>query len=252
MKQYRFALSSCGQTEARIPAWRAYALYAWLLSQLPEEIGDILHQQGEKPLAQYLYYDFGQKETIWTLSFLADWLSEAAEPILDDLSLVSLYDGVLAARLLSCREIPSAGELIECARQTEDSRYISLQLLSPVSFRQNNRYVLFPQERLLLQSLIAKWNLTYPQYSLEDKDAFQALEAGIHLVDYRLHTSRYRLKNAKIPGFSGTVTLESHLPAPLEEIWKLLILFAPYCGVGIKTTLGMGGMALLSHSGLGE
>lgn len=72
------------------------------------------------------------------------------------------------------------------------------------------------------------------------------METGVHIVDYRLHTSRYHIKNTKIPGFSGIVTLESRLPAPLEEIWKLLVRFAPYCGIGIKTTLGMGGVSLLS------
>ncbi len=84
---------------------------------------------------------------------------------------------------------------------------------------------------------------------LDDADAFQALENGIHIVDYRLRTSHYPMKSAKIPGFSGAVTLESHLPAPLEEVWKLLALFAPYCGIGIKTTLGMGGVSLRSNSG---
>lgn len=246
MKQYRFALD-CGG--ARIPAGCAYALYAWLLSQLPEEVGDVLHQQGETPLAQYVYYDFDRKETIWVLSFLADWLSEEAEPALSSLSVIPLHSGPLNARLLSCCEVPSAPALMEQAQQMEDCRYTTFQLLSLVSFRQSGRYVLFPQERLILQSLIAKWNLTFPQYSLEDADAFQALESGIHIVDYRLHTSRYHMKNTKIPGFSGSVTLESRLPAPLEEIWKLLTLFAPYCGIGIKTTLGMGGVSLLSNSG---
>ncbi|MCD7858628.1 MAG: CRISPR system precrRNA processing endoribonuclease RAMP protein Cas6 [Firmicutes bacterium] len=242
MKQYRFLLSNRDQPEARIPASQAYALYAWLLSQLPEEVGDVLHQQGETPLAQHLHYDFKKKETIWILTFLADWLTEAAEPALSGISCVPLHSGPLYAQLLSCHEVPSAPELIEQTRQISLERYTTWNLLSPVSFRQNNRYVIFPQERLILQSLIAKWNLSFPKYSLEDADAFHALEAGIRIVDYRLHTCRYSLKNTKIPGFSGSMTMESRLPAPLEEIWKLLTLFAPYCGLGIKTTLGMGGV----------
>ncbi|MCD8145799.1 MAG: CRISPR-associated endoribonuclease Cas6 [Clostridiales bacterium] len=244
MKQYRFVLSNRDRPEERIPASRAYALYAWLLSQMPEEVGDILHQQGETPLAQYLHYDFEKKETVWTLSFLADWLSEAADPVLAGLSGISLHGGTYSAQLLSCREQPSAEAMFEQARQIETDRYTTWNLLSPASFRQNNRYVIFPQERLILQNLIAKWNLTYPAYPLDDEDAFLALETGIHVVDYRLRTSRYSIKRTKIPGFSGSFTLESRLPAPLEEIWKLLTLFAPYCGLGIKTTLGMGGLLL--------
>ncbi|MCC8090872.1 MAG: CRISPR system precrRNA processing endoribonuclease RAMP protein Cas6 [Oscillospiraceae bacterium] len=243
MKHYRFVLSG---DEPRIPASCAYALYAWLLSQMPEEVGDTLHQQGETPLSQYLYYDFDRKETIWILSFLADWLAEIAQPVLSGLSCISLHSGALRVSLISCRETPSAPTLIEQARQAAECRYTTFQLLSPVSFRQNGRYVLFPQERLLLQSLIAKWNLTFPRYTLEDADAFQALETGSHIVDYRLRTSRLHIKHPKFPGCYGIVPVESRLSAPLEEIWRLLVRFAPYCGIGIKTTLGMGGVSLLS------
>ncbi len=145
MKQYRFALTG---GEARIPASHAYALYAWLLSQLPEEVGDILHQQGETPLAQYLYYDFDQKETIWVLSFLADWLSETAAPVLSELSCVPLHSGSLSVRLLSCCEVSSASALMEQAQRVEDCRYTTLQLLSPMSIRQRGREDLFTQEPL--------------------------------------------------------------------------------------------------------
>lgn len=248
MKQYQFALSNCDQPEVRISACRAYALYAWLLSQMPEEVGDILHQQGEKPLAQYLCYDFEKKETVWTISFLADWLSEVADPVLAELRCIPLHGGTYSAKLLSCRKVPAAPELIEQAQQIEMDRYATWNLLSPMSFRQNGRYVIFPQERLILQNLIAKWNLTYPAYPLDDEDAFLALEAGVHIVDYRLRTARYSIKQTKIPGFWGSFTVESRLPAPLEEVWKLLTLFAPYCGLGIKTTLGMGGVSLLCNA----
>ncbi len=124
----------------------------------------------------------------------------------------------------------------------ESSCRVTLEMLSPASFKQSGRYVIYPQERLILQSLIAKWNLTYPLYPLEDEDALGLMEAGLHIVDYRLRTTRYSIKGTKIPGFVGSVTLESRLPEPMEQIWKLLVLFAPFCGLGIKTTLGMGGV----------
>ena len=36
--------------------------------------------------------------------------------------------------------------------------------------------------------------------------------------------------------------------AKLQEIWQLLLRFAPYVGVGIKTTLGMGGVQTAAES----
>ena len=74
------------------------------------------------------------------------------------------------------------------------------------------------------------------------------LEKGLHIVDYSLRTVRYPLKNVKIPSFVGNIVVESRLPAPLQEIWQLLVCLAPYTGVGIKTTLGMGSIAENSFS----
>ena len=94
-----------------------------------------------------------------------------------------------------------------------------------------------------MQSLIAHWNAAFPEYALIDSDALQALQQGLHIVDYNLHTTRYLLKETRIPAFQGNVTIEAHLAPPLLELWNALLSFASHGGVGIKTTLGMGGAA---------
>ena len=74
--------------------------------------------------------------------------------------------------------------------------------------------------------------------------AVQAMLAGLHIVDYRLHTVRYSMKQTKIPSFLGRIILEAHLPAPLLEMFRTLYVFAPYAGIGIKSALGMGGVKI--------
>ena len=61
-------------------------------------------------------------------------------------------------------------------------------------------------------------------------------------MDYNLHTTRYLLKETRIPSFLGSVTIEARLAPPLLEFWNALLSFAPYGGIGIKTALGMGGV----------
>lgn len=70
-----------------------------------------------------------------------------------------------------------------------------------------------------------------------------SLQQGLHIVDYNLHTTRYLLKETRIPAFQGNVTIEARLAPPLLELWNALLSFASHGGVGIKTTLGMGGAA---------
>ena len=128
----------------------------------------------------------------------------------------------------------------ELNRRRPQSR-TSLRFLTPTAFKQSGRYTIFPQEKLILQSLFARWNEVFPEYPLNDEDAFQALLSGIHITDYKLRTSRFLLKGVKIPGFLGSCTLDAKLPLPLLELWNTLLLFSGYSGIGIKTGLGMGG-----------
>ncbi|MBR2895374.1 MAG: hypothetical protein IKC03_06925 [Oscillospiraceae bacterium] len=42
------------------------------------------------------------------------------------------------------------------------------------------------------------------------------------------------------------MVFESRLAQSMQEIWKLLLYTAQYTGVGIKTTLGMGGTVYIA------
>ena len=93
-----------------------------------------------------------------------------------------------------------------------------------------------------------KWNVSFPSYPLEDEDAFRMLSEGIRVSDYNLHTTRFALKDTKIPGFIGSLRFDTHLSPSLLDICKILLAFSEYSGVGIKTALGMGGVKFLSTS----
>ena len=88
--------------------------------------------------------------------------------------------------------------------------------------------------------------LTQPELDAlaRDPDALDAILRGLHILDYNLHTVSYPIKNTRIPGFVGSAVVEARLALPLLELWNALLSFAPYGGIGIKTTLGMGGVSV--------
>lgn len=239
IKSYLFHVNS---GEALPPA-RAYAIYSCLLSLLPEEYVEQLHEQRETPISQCLYKE--KADTLWRISLLDDTAVSVVSPILSSLDSLSLAIGKIDLDKLQEKAF-SAEELIGTARAIESDRYFSLCFLSPTAFKQGGRYTVLPEKELILQSLMKKWNAAFPSYPLEDADAFQMLAEGIRISDFNLRTTRFSLKDNKIPGFIGTMSLDTHLSAPLLEIWKLLISFAPYSGLGIKTALGMGGIKLFT------
>ena len=77
---------------------------------------------------------------------------------------------------------------------------------------------------------------------LDDDGLVKLLLSGVSISGYRLSSYDYRMKNQYIRSFTGSVTLRANLSAPLEKLYRMLLRFGGYSGVGIKTALGMGGM----------
>lgn len=238
--QYRFALTPKGNAPVS-----SYHLYGWLLERLPPHFGEAFHQSEDHPLSQYLYRDRDSGKLIWVLNLLTEELAQALAPVLEQGGGMVLRTGEAAFKPVHTETISSPERLIFGSGQEEDfGQRCTFTFHSVTSFRQNGRYVLFPQEQLILNSLIRRWEMVCPGYALRDEDAIAALLQGVRISDYRLRSARHWMKDVRIPGFQGSVTFFVRLPPPMMEVWRLLCRFAPYGGVGIKTALGMGGVSV--------
>lgn len=232
------------QAQEPIRASLAYPLYAWLLSHIAAEDGERLHEQGIRPVSQYLWRNPRTQEDWWTVNLLNDEAVELFLPVLQQERVAQVHQGAIAFTAREVESIDAAHVLVRRAEMMDPDRRFTLELVTPTTFKQDGRYVIFPQEALILQSLIARWGLCFPDMPLDDADAVQALLRGLHIVDYRLQTLRHPLKQTRIPSFVGRVILEARLPAPLMDVFRTLYCFAPYAGLGIKTALGMGGVRI--------
>ena len=68
------------------------------------------------------------------------------------------------------------------------------------------------------------------------------LAQDLRCCGLQLRDLNYRLKGQAIPGVVGTITLENRLEGFPAQLAHALLTFATFSGVGIKTTLGMGGV----------
>ena len=152
--QHRIALDTAGIFVG--PAL-AYPLYAWLLSNVPSEYGDALHEQGTRPISQYVYHD--GKNAQWVVNLLTDETAEAFSPILERAPGAQLHQGKIAFGERDVSLIESAQCLIDRARTMPDLNRFSFELLTPTAFKQGGRYTIFPQESLMLQSLVNRWGM---------------------------------------------------------------------------------------------
>ncbi len=235
--QYRYLLKGEDQT---LDATLAYPLYAWMLSKVDAAVGEEMHAQGIKPVSQAVYRSDAAAPLCWTVSLLTQEAVQAFGPVLDAAEYAELHRGRVSLEKKSVETIESPQQLIHRAEALRGQNRYPLRILSPASFKQAGRYVIYPQEQLILQSLIQRWGLSFPEMPLDDPDAFRLLSQGVRIADYSLRTLRHPLKQTRIPSFIGRIVTEVHLPAPMADIWNALYCFAPYAGIGIKTALGMG------------
>ena len=218
-----------------IPSSWGYRLYAWLLEQIPHEDAQHFHEQDKKTISQYV------EQGKWYMSLMDQETIDCFSPLLENTKEIDLHGDRIFAEVISCSKPMDCMYFLQKGREQRE-KWVSLQICSPASFKQAGRYTIFPTEELLIQSLVRKWNSLFPQYLLEDPDLLKLLKENVHIVDYKLRSGRYHLKDASIPGFYGVIYLQARLPVVVQELWNSLLALAPYCGIGIKTTLGMGGV----------
>ena len=217
----------------------AYALYGELCARMEPALADTLHLCEITPLRQHLRRGEQPGQYVWVLDLFDQTASLVG--LLQSLSVIHLDCCPAPLEVVECRVLQpvSAVDLLHSSQSQPTSSLFSISFETPCTFKVAGRYVLFPSEKLIVQSLFQRWN-GLMECTMQDEEALQMLTAGLTISRYRLHSQEYRIKGQRINGFSGSVEIFARLSPPMQELWKLLLEFAPYGGIGIKTALGMG------------
>lgn len=241
LTQYQFHLKPDQACRVQ-PEW-SYQLYAALLQQAPVDFGTAAHWDVVTPISQYLHCR--ENSVVWTVSLLGESAEQTLGTALERLDRIELTGKQIGMRVeqRNCRHIADAEQLFLLAAGHQGLH--RLEFLTPTAFKSQGQYVILPNTRLILQSLIKKWNGCILECPIDDADnqGLERMAAGLLCQDYRLQSGRFTLKGHPIPGFTGQILLENRLSGFHRQMTDALLLFAEYAGIGIKTTLGMGGVA---------
>lgn len=229
---YQFRLS------APLPATAAYPLYAAMLERAPREFAARLHESTVTPVSQYLRGD------LWQVSLFGAGSIETLSPILEGLDEVFLRRDRTRVTLEQAgfRRIDSVDDLLEHPVLDRGS----LSFRTPTAFKSAGVYQLLPTQRLVLQSLILKWNGCFGDVCPieDDGGGLEALAEGLCYRSLRLDSTEFAMKHTRIPGVLGQIAFENRLSGFHKQLANALLAFGTYSGVGIKTTLGMGGLEI--------
>lgn len=117
---------------------------------------------------------------------------------------------------------------------------IRLSFISPTAFKSNGRYVFMPSLEFIYGSIMRKFDATSDNVCLFDEDTLEQICKESYIQDYRLRSTRFSVDGAKVQSFVGNIVINIKHNRTMAAFINMLLTFAEYSGIGIKTSLGMG------------
>lgn len=121
-------------------------------------------------------------------------------------------------------------------------RSFEMKFLSPTAFRRKGINHLLPEPYSIFNSYSSKWNKLLDCDKKISHEEIMKMESSIYITRYRLKTQIVEMDKYKIVGFKGTCSYEIKKDIDDNTLRNInyLLKFAPYCGTGYKSTMGMG------------
>lgn len=213
-----------------------------LMQLLPSEIAEDMHRQDIRMFSQHVRPIENNQSIEWHVATWNQDLGDIFRNTLLPLNRVELSHKKihLNVRKTTCDRLAMEQFLTGFFAKSEPMRKFELSFLTPCTHKSGGAYVLFPSSELIIKSLCNRLGPALEGYSLDDPQALSDLAAHIRIVRYTLRSAPYSLEGVRIQGYMGKLTLAIEGPEPLARLGAMLLSFAEYAGIGIKTSLGMG------------
>ena len=217
-------------------------LQGLLMESAPKDLCEYLHSCPFNPYSQYCAIEDGK--LIWTLNSLTSAIDDALfVPVIrsENLLLKKFNFGLKFADI--SKTFISRKNLASLIHDGDGSIF-SLNFITPCAFRSGGAYQNIPNMHLVYQNLLMHYSQVYEASSESDTETVQYLSDHTRIAKYNLHSSYFNIAGKSIPAFCGKITVEVSGSGPTVGLARMLLNFATYSGVGIKTSMGMGGMVV--------
>ncbi len=120
--------------------------------------------------------------------------------------------------------------------------FVTMHFVSATAFSLGgHQFCLFPEPRLVWGSLLRIWNRYAPVGMSIEKEAIrESFEKHTAVVACALRHTYLHFPKCVQKGFAGWCTYRLSGDRPLAAQMTSLAAFAPYCGIGCRTAMGMG------------
>lgn len=216
-----------------------------MMEFINEQYCQVLHRSNLKPYSQYVCI----KDNVikWTICSLSEEsYNYIVKPIYNaDFKNVFMKHKNLYLELIEKKLTFKKYEDLYNENYFQDtSSYINLKFITPTAFKSNNKYVIYPNMRNVYQSIMLKFDSNSTKYKLFNEEVLNYLETHTDIIQYNLKSVNFHMEGVKIPSFLGQIKIKINGAQTLVNLANYLFSYSTYCGIGIKTAMGMGAIIL--------
>ena len=220
-------------------------LHGALMEYAHEDFAAAMHRAGVRPFSQFVYYDKQTEQAVWRLAALkveaAAELNYALAAMPQNLCLKQKGYVVQLSKPQPVKEADYAA-MAQLFFTEQPPRKAEVIFVTPTSFKAYGAYKIYPDNAYIFRSLLKRWNAYSGGLVLEEENLEQHLADAVKVIGYNLSLQQYSVGGAPIDAFKGRYTLLLRGTEAQNRIAALLLAYAEYAGIGIKTALGMGGV----------
>lgn len=216
-------------------------VHGFIFSLFPHEIASALHEKEKKPFS-LKKFSFKDGELRLKLSLLEDSLFPALvnryylgeeDFYLSEVHLKPVLHGGLREE-----ESLSYEELLNL----EPQEYYSIDFLTPTVFRHGPWDYPLPHPEMLFTSLYRKWKAFWT-FPLSEKELKYMVYKNVYILAHKIRVQKVDFSFSTLRGFVGNVVIGVK-DEELSRLLHALLKFGEFSGVGRKSTMGMGVIAL--------
>lgn len=222
-------------------------LHGWLMEHMNSEMAEYFHISQVNP---YSLRVLPKKDMVLLdISILDESVEKVFDEILLDNSLEKIVLGNNSEITLKItnREVTvlSTKQLADIFYVNEPRREMQINFLTATGFKVKGEQVYLPDILLIFQNLMLRYATIFEGSNKIDKELLQEIANKTKIVSFSIQSSYYPIHGRYIPGFIGKIKIRCNGSKTLISYLNMLLCFAEYSGIGIKTSMGMGAVNIL-------
>lgn len=224
--------------------YQASNMHGVLMEIIESSYAEYLHEQKYNPYSQHL--EIGEKN-YWIIKTLDKTaFDKIILPFMnDEIFILEIKKKNIKIHIKKKElHIQNKKELMDRFYEKECSHFLNLEFLTPTAFKSEGQYVIFPDLRLIYQSLMNKYSASCTDMEMYDEEIIEEMLRTSRIVSYKLNSTYFPLEGISIPAFRGRIGIKIHGKDTIAKYVRFLAEFGEYSGVGIKTSIGMGAIRI--------